>query len=61
MLNSAVAAVALIAVLGAVSTYAEKYLTTNVGQWVMHDLRLTCITTFSGCRSPITMRRGPAT
>ena len=41
VLNAAVAAVALIAVLGAVSTYAEKYLTTNVSQWLAHDLRLT--------------------
>jgi subfamily B ATP-binding cassette protein MsbA len=40
VLNFAVAAVALIAILGAVSTYAEKYLTTNVSQWVAHDLRL---------------------
>jgi ATP-binding cassette, subfamily B, bacterial len=40
-LNFAVAAVAGIAVMGAVSTYAEKYLTTNVSQWVAHDLRLT--------------------
>ena len=28
-----------IAVVGALSTYVEKYLTTSVGQWVMHDLR----------------------
>src|SRR5438132_6148701 len=41
VLNFAVAAVALIAILGAVSTYAEKYLTTNVSQWVAQDLRLT--------------------
>jgi len=40
-LNTAVAAVVFIAVLGAVSTYAEKSLTTNVSQWVAHDLRLT--------------------
>jgi len=32
-------AVLLIAVLDAVSTYAEKYLTTSVGQWVTYDLR----------------------
>src|SRR5689334_4131297 len=40
-LNLAVAAVALIAVVGAISAYAEKYLTTNVSQWIAHDLRLT--------------------
>jgi subfamily B ATP-binding cassette protein MsbA len=28
-----------IAMLGAICTYAEKLLTTRVGQWVMHDLR----------------------
>src|SRR4029079_1578751 len=36
---AAVAALA-IAVLGALCSYTEKYLTTSVGQWVMHDLRL---------------------
>jgi ATP-binding cassette, subfamily B, bacterial len=30
-----------IAVFGALCTYAEKLLTTSVGQWVMHDLRQT--------------------
>jgi ATP-binding cassette, subfamily B, bacterial len=39
ILNAALAAVLLIAVVGAVSAYAEKYLTTSVGQWVAHDLR----------------------
>ena len=39
VLNFAVAAVAGIAIIGAVSSYTEKYLTTSVGQWVMHDLR----------------------
>jgi len=39
ILNFAVLAVLLIAVFGAVSSYLEKYLTTSVGQWVMHDLR----------------------
>ncbi|HUE02170.1 MAG TPA: ABC transporter ATP-binding protein [Bryobacteraceae bacterium] len=29
-----------IAVVGALCSYTEKYLTTSVGQWVMHDLRL---------------------
>jgi subfamily B ATP-binding cassette protein MsbA len=40
-LNFAVAAVAAIAVLGALSSYVEKYMTTSVGQWVAHDLRRT--------------------
>ena len=35
----ACAAVLLIALMDAVCTYAEKYLTTSVGQWVTHDLR----------------------
>jgi subfamily B ATP-binding cassette protein MsbA len=39
ILNAALVAVLLIAVVGAVSSYAEKYLTTSVGQWVAHDLR----------------------
>src|SRR5260221_9660971 len=39
ILNFAVLAVLVIAVFGALSTYVEKYLTTSVGQWVMHDLR----------------------
>jgi ATP-binding cassette subfamily B protein len=41
VLNFAVAAVAAIAVAGAASSYLENYLTTNVGQWIMHDLRRT--------------------
>jgi subfamily B ATP-binding cassette protein MsbA len=41
VLNFAVLAVAVIAIIGAVSSYTEKYLTTSVGQWVMHDLRRT--------------------
>jgi ATP-binding cassette subfamily B protein len=41
VLNFAVAAVALIAIVGAVSSYFEKYLTTSVSQWVGHDLRRT--------------------
>jgi ATP-binding cassette subfamily B protein len=41
ILNFAVAAVAAIAIVGAVSSYVEKYLTTSVSQWVAHDLRLT--------------------
>jgi subfamily B ATP-binding cassette protein MsbA len=39
ILHFAVVAVIVIAVAGALSAYAEKYLTTSVGQWVMHDLR----------------------
>ncbi len=39
ILNFAILAVLVIAVLGALSSYCEKYLTTSVGQWVMHDLR----------------------
>jgi subfamily B ATP-binding cassette protein MsbA len=39
ILNFAVLAVLVIAVFGAISSYCEKYLTTSVGQWVMHDLR----------------------
>lgn len=37
-------AVLVIAVTDAICTYAEKYLTTNVGQWVAHDLRCTIYT-----------------
>jgi ATP-binding cassette, subfamily B, bacterial len=39
VLNVAVLAVAVIAVAAAASSYLQSYLTTNVGQWVMHDLR----------------------
>ena len=39
-LNFAVALVVIIAVVGAVSAYWEKYLTTSVSQWIGHDLRL---------------------
>jgi subfamily B ATP-binding cassette protein MsbA len=38
VLNFAVLAV-LVIDFGAISSYFEKYLTTSVGQWVMHDLR----------------------
>jgi len=41
ILYFAAVAVIGIAVVGAVSSYLEKYLTTSVGQWVMHDLRRT--------------------
>jgi len=39
ILDFAVLAVIAIAIFGAISSYFEKYLTTSVGQWVMHDLR----------------------
>ena len=39
VLAFACAAVLLIALLDGVCSYAEKYLTTSVGQWVTHDLR----------------------
>src|SRR4029450_10935601 len=35
------AAIILIAIVGGVASYVEKYLTTTVSQWVAHDLRLT--------------------
>ena len=41
VLKFAVAGVGVIAVTGGVSAYAEKYLMTNAGQWVAHDLRIT--------------------
>jgi ATP-binding cassette, subfamily B, bacterial len=39
-LEFAAISVLLIAVVGAICSYTEKYVTTSVGQWVMHDLRL---------------------
>jgi ATP-binding cassette, subfamily B, bacterial len=41
ILEFAALAVVSIAAVGAISTFFEKYLTTSVGQWVMHDLRRT--------------------
>ena len=41
VLNFAVLAVAIIAIVGAISSYLENYLTISVGQSVMHDLRRT--------------------
>lgn len=41
VLNFAAISVVGIAALGAVSSFTEKYLTTKVAQWVMHDLRQT--------------------
>ena len=40
ILEFAALAVVAIAAVGAISSYFEKYLTTSVRQWVMHDLRL---------------------
>jgi ATP-binding cassette, subfamily B, bacterial len=39
ILEFAAIAVLAIAIIDAICTYAEKYLTTSVGQWVTHDLR----------------------
>src|SRR5580704_15787946 len=39
ILKAAAIGALLIACIGAICSYAEKYLTTSVGQWVMHDLR----------------------
>ena len=39
LLNVAAIAVVAIAIVGAMSSYVEKYLSTTVGQHVMHDLR----------------------
>jgi subfamily B ATP-binding cassette protein MsbA len=39
ILKLAAIAALLIACVGAMASYAEKYLTVSVGQWVMHDLR----------------------
>jgi ATP-binding cassette subfamily B protein len=41
ILKFAAAAVLAIAVFGAICSYAQKSLTTTVGQWVLHDLRQT--------------------
>ena len=41
LIKLAALAIVAIAVFGALCTYAEKLLTTSVGQWVMHDLRQT--------------------
>lgn len=41
VLNFAALAVLLIAAVGAAASFTEKYLTTRVSQWVMHDLRQT--------------------
>jgi subfamily B ATP-binding cassette protein MsbA len=41
IIKFAAMAVLAIAVLGALCSFAEKYCTTSIGQWVMHDLRRT--------------------
>jgi ATP-binding cassette subfamily B protein len=41
LLNFAAIALVVVALLGALSSYSEKYLTSSVGQWVVHDLRRT--------------------
>lgn len=41
ILYFAAAATVLIAVLDAISSYIDSYFTTNIGQWVAHDLRKT--------------------
>ena len=41
VLKFAAFAALIIAAAGALCSYAEKYITTSVGQWVMHDLRRT--------------------
>src|SRR5215471_13877098 len=38
-LDFVIAVVLAIAIVGALSSYLEKYMTTSVGQWVAHDLR----------------------
>src|SRR5262249_32917987 len=40
LLEFALAAVLLIAIVGGIGAYVEKYLTTSVSQWIAHDLRL---------------------
>jgi ATP-binding cassette, subfamily B, bacterial len=41
VIQFAALAVLVIAAIGALCSYSEKYLTTNIGQWVAHDLRQT--------------------
>ena len=41
VLNFALAAVIVIALIGAVGAYVEKYLTASISQWISHDLRRT--------------------
>src|SRR5215510_8086702 len=39
IVHFAALATVIVAAVGAVASYTENYLTTKVGQWVMHDLR----------------------
>ena len=57
MLFFACGAVLVIALIDAVCTYSEKYLTTNVGQWVAHDLRRTIYTHGLGIDQHIAITR----
>ncbi|HET7696555.1 MAG TPA: ABC transporter ATP-binding protein [Vicinamibacterales bacterium] len=41
LLEFALAAIIVIAIVGGIASYVQKYLTTTVSQWVAHDLRLT--------------------
>src|SRR5215813_9292311 len=41
ILNFAAVATVVVAAIGAIASYTESYLTTQVGQWVMRDLRQT--------------------
>jgi subfamily B ATP-binding cassette protein MsbA len=41
VLQWAALAVLVIAALGAIANYAERYITASLGQWIMHDLRRT--------------------
>src|SRR5579871_1701077 len=41
ILRFAALVVLAVAIVGALCSYAEKYFTTSVGQWVMHDMRRT--------------------
>ena len=40
ILEFALTAVIVVAIVGGISAYIEKYLTTSVSQWVAHDMRL---------------------
>ena len=61
ILKFAALAVLVIAAIGAICSYTEKYITTNLGQWVMHDLRTSSTLTSSAFRSVSTTGNRPAT
>ena len=61
VLNIAALAVIGIAVVGAISSYTQKYLSTTVAKRVGYDLRHCCTTTCNGCRCPSTSTGRPAT